>query len=553
VRIAVTATLLLLIGWQVELRGVMGHLKSLHLGPLSAVVAVLGGQLLIAARRWKRLVDYVGSRPVHYGNLVRVLGISSLYGQLLPSTIGGDMVRAGMLARRVGTGPAIQSVILDRLTGLIVLVSIVLALLPLLAWRIDQTSAVAGLAVLGVAAMATLMTVVLLHDRLTRWLFRAGAQIPDLSAKLRGALFSRALAPTVIGYGLLIHLASVTLVFLLGLMVDVPLGFVDCLLVVPPALLLSAVPVSVAGWGVREGALVGGFALIAGPAAGVVTVSILYGLTTPAIGLVYAVVVTFLRDDVTEGASRVAAKGADAASACDEVISYYDRVAAEWDTTEVRKLNAVYLESRWRSLQHQLRPYEGADTAAELGVGTGAYIDRLAPMFRKLLAVDFSRGMLDVLEKRLSSLTIGNISLVQHDVCRMNSIGDGSIDLAIAMGLLDNVDDQPRLFAEVVRILRSGGGFVVATSNGRCPWYRLRDMLEGSRHCRTERYLSETQLRRLAEDAGLRVDEVDYWGTVPSGSRSPGLVKLLSSLEVPLRRTPLRCYLGGLTCRLVKP
>jgi SAM-dependent methyltransferase len=162
--------------------------------------------------------------------------------------------------------------------------------------------------------------------------------------------------------------------------------------------------------------------------------------------------------------------------------------------------------------------------------------------------------MLDVLEKRLSSLAIGNISLVQQDVCRMSSIGDGSIDVVIAMGLLDNVDDQPRLFAEVARILRSGGGFVVATSNGRCPWYRLRDMLQGSRHCRTERYLSETELRRLAADAGLRVDEVGYWGTVPGGLHSPALVvKVLASLEEPLTRTPLRCYLGGLTCRLVKP
>jgi ubiquinone/menaquinone biosynthesis C-methylase UbiE len=367
------------------------------------------------------------------------------------------------------------------------------------------------------------------------------------------ALFSRTLSPTVIG-GLLIHLASVKLVFLLGRTVDVPLGFVDCLLLVPPVLLLAALPISVAGWGVREGALVGRFALIGVPAVSVVAVSILYGLTAPAIGVVYAVVATFLRDDVTEDAGNAAAKVADAASARDKVIRYYDRVAAEWHTAEVRSLNAVYFETRWRSLQHLLRPYEGAATAAELGVGTGAYIDRLAPMFRNLLAVDFSRGMLNVLEKRLSSLAIGNVSLVQQDVCCMSSIGDSSIDVAIAMGLLDNVDDQPRLFAEVARILRSGGGFVAATSNGRCPWYRFRDMLQGSRHRRTERYLSETELRRLAADAGLRVDEVGYWGTVPGGLRSPALVvKILASLEGPLTRTPLRCYLGGLTCRLVKP
>jgi hypothetical protein len=40
----------------------------------------------------------------------------------------------------------------------------------------------------------------------------------------------------------------------------------------------------------HEGALAGGFALIGVPVADVVTVSILYGLTAPAIGLIYGVV-----------------------------------------------------------------------------------------------------------------------------------------------------------------------------------------------------------------------------------------------------------------------
>jgi hypothetical protein len=31
--------------------------------------------------------------------------MSNLYGQLLPSTVGGDLIRGGMLARRVGAGP----------------------------------------------------------------------------------------------------------------------------------------------------------------------------------------------------------------------------------------------------------------------------------------------------------------------------------------------------------------------------------------------------------------------------------------------------------------
>ena len=47
-------------------------------------------------------------------------------------------------------------------------------------------------------------------------------------------------------------------------------------------------PVSLSGWGVREGTLAGMFALVGMAPADIVVVSILYGLTGPAIGVVYA-------------------------------------------------------------------------------------------------------------------------------------------------------------------------------------------------------------------------------------------------------------------------
>jgi glycosyltransferase 2 family protein len=106
---------------------------------------------------------------------------------------------------------------------------------------------------------------------------------------MREALFSRALRLQVVGSGLLVQIFSVVLFFVLGRSVGVPLSFLDCLLLVPPALLLSALPVSLSGWGVREGTLAGMFALVGMAPADIVVVSILYGLTGPAIGVVYAV------------------------------------------------------------------------------------------------------------------------------------------------------------------------------------------------------------------------------------------------------------------------
>ena len=52
-----------------------------------------------------------------------------------------------------------------------------------------------------------------------------------------------------------------------------------CVLLVPPVILITVVPVSIAGWGVREGAMVVAFGFLNVPANAAFAVSVLFGLT----------------------------------------------------------------------------------------------------------------------------------------------------------------------------------------------------------------------------------------------------------------------------------
>ena len=49
-------------------------------------------------------------------------------------------------------------------------------------------------------------------------------------------------------------------------------------MLVPPAIVLSGLPVSIAGWGVREGTLVALFSLAGGDPAAVLALSLTYGV-----------------------------------------------------------------------------------------------------------------------------------------------------------------------------------------------------------------------------------------------------------------------------------
>jgi hypothetical protein len=72
---------------------------------------------------------------------------------------------------------------------------------------------------------------------------------------------------------------AMTAFFILGrdMGLDYPLSVY--LVLVPPVVLLIILPVSLAGWGIREGALVGFFLLIGADKARVVSFSLLYGVT----------------------------------------------------------------------------------------------------------------------------------------------------------------------------------------------------------------------------------------------------------------------------------
>ena len=89
---------------------------------------------------------------------------------------------------------------------------------------------------------------------------------------------------------LLISSAAVPLLAMLGfLCLGWALGLRHDLMtyfaIVPLALALTVIPISIAGWGVREGALVGLFALIGADKSTVLMMSLLYGLTLIVVSL----------------------------------------------------------------------------------------------------------------------------------------------------------------------------------------------------------------------------------------------------------------------------
>jgi ubiquinone/menaquinone biosynthesis C-methylase UbiE len=99
----------------------------------------------------------------------------------------------------------------------------------------------------------------------------------------------------------------------------------------------------------------------------------------------------------------------------------------------------------------------------EVGCGNGnlwaANRDRI-PSGWRLTLTDFSPGMLEEAERRLGDLATYEVADIQE-----LPFASDSFDSVIANHMLYHVPDLERAFAEIARVLRSGG-IVIATTNG---------------------------------------------------------------------------------------
>ena len=74
------------------------------------------------------------------------------------------------------------------------------------------------------------------------------------------------------------HLNVTVMIWVLALGLDVDVTLIDCMALFPPVLLLTAIPISIAGWGVREFGMVAAFGLVGVPVHGAIAISFLFGL-----------------------------------------------------------------------------------------------------------------------------------------------------------------------------------------------------------------------------------------------------------------------------------
>ena len=235
-------------------------------------------KLLLSAYRWKLVIAVTGP-AMTYLTAAKLTLIGHFFNQVLPTSVGGDVVKSwGAHKDGLKMSHAVTSIILDRMIGFTALIFIILIGLPLLASMTDDANIILFSSLFSAAGFIG-GTLLFVFDHILRFLpeHKFFNHLADFSIRSR-RLFQ---TPMITIFNFLVSVFCYAVYFYSSTIVarglGVDLSFWDAFLIFPGILLISSLPISIAGWGVREVSLVGAFAILGHPADVAVTTSILLG------------------------------------------------------------------------------------------------------------------------------------------------------------------------------------------------------------------------------------------------------------------------------------
>lgn len=284
IRFALKATctlgLLWLILGQLDTTEAINQILGIGRFQLVGALIVLFSLSLPGAVRWSNVLKIVGY-PLQLATTWPITLVAGFFNQALPSTMGGDIVRMAQGYRAgIPADIAVSNIVIDRLISFASLLLLVAMTLPIIFFIIDDTSQwwiAPFFIVTGVMGLYLLISLKHIPSQLqTTWLAR---NTINFSKHLSAVFLNRRWGWSAMVAGLAVHVMRVIVIWVIARGLHIDAGILDCVALVPLALLVAMIPISIGGWGLREGAFLGAFSLVGVVPGDAVALSVTFGLS----------------------------------------------------------------------------------------------------------------------------------------------------------------------------------------------------------------------------------------------------------------------------------
>jgi glycosyltransferase 2 family protein len=268
-RLAASAVLLALVLWQFGAGQVWGDIRAASALWVALAVGALALQIPLSAWRWQVTAHALGV-PVGRKTALREYGLSVLVNTFLPGGVLGDLGRVLRMRGAAAWQAVAASVVIERLVGQIAMTCAAMAGVAL--WWGPMAGGLALLACLVVVGITVGM----------------GRFLPRIRSSLHAGLFARAVWPSQLALSLAILACNLFGFWAAARAVGVALPPQAALMVLPLTLLVMLVPLSLNGWGLREGAAAVLWPLVGTAPELAVAASVIFGIAVALAALIGA-------------------------------------------------------------------------------------------------------------------------------------------------------------------------------------------------------------------------------------------------------------------------
>jgi uncharacterized protein (TIRG00374 family) len=280
-KIALSGALIWYFVGKSDLGAAMEDLRRVDVMTVVLAIVLFLVQMALVAWRWSVLMRLVGiGDGLSFHRIVRTVWIATFFNTTLVSSVGGDAFRLWTIVRWGNPlGKSVNSIFLDRLAAAMALMVLIAVSLPYVMELVTDETAILSYALLIAASLAG-FTALLYADRMPRRIqhWRLVRGLANLAADTRRLTLHMDNLLPVVALSLLVHVLSIIVVYVLAGGLEIGISFLDCFFLVPPVIIAMTLPISIAGWGVREGVMIVAMGLMGVSQESALVLSILFGL-----------------------------------------------------------------------------------------------------------------------------------------------------------------------------------------------------------------------------------------------------------------------------------
>ena len=306
-KILISAALLYFALRKVNLSDLVSRINIASLGWIGMAIAMTFLQIFVGVLRWREISAECGA-PLATQQAMRFNLIGTFFNQTLPSSIGGDAVRLWLVARGgAGWRAATYSIFVDRAIGLIALAIIIVASLPWSYRLIGDPNGRTALLLVDFAALAGGVGFLVLGRLQWPWLKRwwGTHHLHACAVIANRVIFSRKRGPRIAVLSVLVHVLAVVIAWCVVQSIAAPVVFSQIFQLVPPVMLITMLPISIAGWGVREATMGLAFGYAGLMTNEGINVSLLFGAVSFVVGAFGGLVWIFSAEKAAQGSAPI--------------------------------------------------------------------------------------------------------------------------------------------------------------------------------------------------------------------------------------------------------